>query len=240
MLPVCTEDVYIYEKSSIEMDVEYEGYFFQFHIPIEKTTDWNYNPKTIVEKKWIPDSEYTGKNRTYVEFEKTEFLENLTILEDKLQELLKNTQTKETSQRNQHLSISQSNEIELSKEIEEVIQKDKEHYAMLIQSIKTLSIDPALSISKNRYQLEVILKTIAKKYSIRNYNQLTIYELINTLKNNNRISNRFITYFRFIQHLGNQSVHSDIEQTEEIEIIDAKICNLIMARILYWFIKNQS
>ena len=49
------------EKATVEMEIQYLGRVFNFHIPVEKTRDWDLDLNTLPRKAWISGKEFHHK-----------------------------------------------------------------------------------------------------------------------------------------------------------------------------------
>ncbi len=58
MIPPCGNDYEVAERSTLEMEVNYLGRMFCFHIPVPLALDWGVDMSVLERKKFIPSREF--------------------------------------------------------------------------------------------------------------------------------------------------------------------------------------
>jgi|LSQX01.1.fsa_nt_gb hypothetical protein len=81
MVEPSEDDLEIPEKATIEMEVNFENRLFCFHIPVERTIDWDMDKNALPKKVWV-----SGK-----EFHRNQFLKAKKEINALLQEFQKDT-----------------------------------------------------------------------------------------------------------------------------------------------------
>ncbi len=70
----CELDIEIPEKATIELEIICENRLFCFHIPLNKTMEWNLDYKTLSKKVWISGKEFHRNQMKSIKYEISELI----------------------------------------------------------------------------------------------------------------------------------------------------------------------